>query len=217
MAACLAGLLVGAANVNLALAADAWAPAEISHAHAADFPVAAMALAQQVSASADNDGLPFAIVDKQAAMVLVYRHDGTLVGKSTVLLGATVGDQATTGVGYRTQTGQLRPEDRTTPSGRFDSAPGRNLAGEAIVWIDYDNALAIHRLRPAPLWQKRVERMASLDPLVKRISAGCVVVPENFYDRVIQPIFGHGRGVVYVMPETGPWVQLQQTVADRGR
>jgi hypothetical protein len=36
-------------------------------------------LARQVTRSADHGHLPFAIVDKQAAMLLAYRADGTLV------------------------------------------------------------------------------------------------------------------------------------------
>jgi hypothetical protein len=35
-----------------------------------------------------------------------------------------------------------------------------------------------------------------------------VVVPEAFYDGVIQPLLGHVRGVVYVMPETQPAREL---------
>jgi len=217
MAACVASLLVATAGFQSAWASDARAPTDFPEPDVANFPGDAGTLLRHVLASADNAGLPFAIVDKQAAMVLVYRPDGTLIDKSTVLLGATVGDHATQGVGYRTQIGQLLPEDRTTPSGRFDTAPGRNLTGEAVVWMDYETGLAIHRLRPAPVWQRRAERMESRDPRVKRISAGCVVVPENFYDRVIQPTLGQGRAVVYVMPESGQWQHLRHTVADRNR
>lgn len=211
-AACVTGVLVGLGGLfQSALAFDGRSWANMEESVALYLPGPAAALARQVMASGDNAGLPFAIVDKQAAMVLVFRQDGRLVDKSTVLLGATLGDHATEGVGYRTQTGQLRPEDRTTPAGRFPSAPGRNLAGEAVVWIDYDKGLAIHRLRPAPLWQRRPERMASPDPLLKRISAGCVVVPENFYDQVVHPMLGQGRGVVYVLPESSAWEAALQT------
>ncbi|MCY7307438.1 MAG: L,D-transpeptidase [Rhodoferax sp.] len=173
----------------------------------------ALDLALRIVQSGDHGNVPFAIVDKQAAQITVYRNDGTLVGTSTVLLGITPGDASMPGVGYRTQTGQLRLEDRTTPAGRFDTVPGRNLTGEAVVWMDYGTALAIHRLRPAPVHEKRVQRMASGNAHDKRISAGCVVVPEAFYDGIIRPLLGNGRAVVYVMPESTPWQHMWNLLA----
>jgi len=91
--------------------------------------------------------------------------------------------------------------DRTTPAGRFASEPGRNLAGEDVVWVDYDAGIAIHRLRPAAAHQARPERMASAGADDNRISAGCVVVPVAFYEEKVKPVLGRQRGVVYVLPE----------------
>ncbi len=150
--------------------------------------VAALALARQVIAAADHGGLPFAVVDKKAAVL-------------TVLLGADHGDRAVPGVGARTQSGQLRKGDRVTTAGRFVSQPGRNLAGESVVWIDYDSALAIHRVRPGTSQQHRATRLASVDPQARRVSAGCVVVPVAFYEAVVSPVLGRSRAVIYVMPE----------------
>lgn len=170
---------------------------------------ATQALARRVLAAADHRQLPFAIVDKQAALITVFQADGSVAGMSTVLLGRTPGDQATSGVGDRAQNGTLRPEDLTTPAGRFASLPGRNRAGDSVVWLDYANALAIHRLRPAPPNQRREQRMASADPRDKRISAGCVVVPVAFFDNVVSPVLGRGEAVVYVLPEvSGQWASL---------
>lgn len=171
-------------------------------------PQATHDLALRIVQSSDHRRLPFAVVDKQAAMIMVYDQDGTFAGASTVLLGLTPGDESTAGVGQRTQAGKLEVADRTTPAGRFESLPGNNLAGEHVVWIAYADALAIHRLRPAPAAERRVQRMASANPRDKRISAGCVVVPEAFYDDVIRPVLGHGRAVVYVLPENSPWQQM---------
>ena len=162
---------------------------------------AAWRLARQVLASADHGGLPFAVVDKQAATLMIFRADGQLVGTTPVLLGRAAGDQSIPGVGSRTQSGQLRFSDQITTAGRFDSQPGHNLAGEAVVWIDYDSALAIHRLRPGPSQQDRALRLASADPQARRVSAGCVVVPVAFYQAVVAPVLGRSRGVVYVMAE----------------
>ena len=165
--------------------------------------VDALALARQVMATADHGGLPFAVVDKKAAVLIVFLGNGQLAGSTPVLLGADPGDRAVPGVGGRTQSGQLQPGDRVTTAGRFVSQPGRNLGGESVVWIDYDSALAIHRLRPGQSQQHRATRLASADPQARRVSAGCVVVPVAFYEAVVSPVLGRSRAVVYVMPEAG--------------
>ncbi|HEX2010225.1 MAG TPA: L,D-transpeptidase, partial [Roseateles sp.] len=104
------------------------------------------------------------------------------------------------GIGQRVLSG-IAPQERITPAGRFDSEPGRNLKGEAIVWIDYEAAVAIHRLRPAPPAERRPQRLASDSAEDRRISLGCVVVSAEFYDEVVAPLLGRRRGVVYVLPE----------------
>ncbi len=161
-------------------------------------------LLKQILASADHGGRPFAIVDKKSATLAVYLPDGRLIGATPVLLGQAPGDQTVPGVGERTQIGQLRPGDRTTPAGRFASEPGRNLSGESIVWVDYAAALAIHRVRRGPSQERRVQSLASPDVRDRRLSAGCVVVPEAFYEAVVHPVLGRGPGVVYVLPERSP-------------
>ena len=178
----------------------------VTHHHDPDAePQAAYELAWRVLETGDHAGLPFVIVHKRAGLALVYHGDGRLAGASRVLLGLTVGDLATAGVGERTSKGTLRRADLTTPAGRFESEPGRNLRGEPVVWIDYESALAIHRLRPGASRTQRALQLASSKVGNKRASAGCVVVPENFYDHVIGPVLGRGRGIVYVMPEQSSW------------
>lgn len=164
-------------------------------------PDLARAFALQVLASGDHHGLPFAVVDKHAARIVIHHADGTLAGTTRVLLGSRRGDDALPGVGERTQQHRLRPEDQTTPAGRFLSRPGTNHTGEPVVWIDHGAALAIHRLRPGPLEPVRARALASARSDDKRLSAGCVVVPGSFYDAVVQPVLGAGRAVVYVLPE----------------
>ena len=161
-------------------------------------------LVRWVIQHADHRGRPFAVVDKQAARIQVFEPSGALLGTSPVLIGLTGGDRdAVPNLGARS-VATLLPHERTTPAGRFDSEPGRNDRGEAIVWFNYDAALAIHRLRPAPAHERRPQRMLSSNPAEHRITYGCVVVPEAFYDDVIAPSLGRHRGVVYVLPETEP-------------
>lgn len=105
-------------------------------------------VAQWISESADNGGLPFAIVDKRDARIYVFDAGGRLSGVSSALLGQASGDHSAPDVGEHTQAGSVPLHERTTPSGRFVSRPGRNLDGEHVVWVDYAVALAIHRLRP---------------------------------------------------------------------
>lgn len=158
---------------------------------------------ERVLRSGDNHRRPFAIVDKRAARLFVFDGESRLAGATTVLIGAARGDDVGAANGLR-DLAALRPADRTTPSGRFDSEPGHNHRGDPIIWIDYGASLAIHRLRPAPLREHRPERLASSNPDDKRISLGCVVVPVAFFDEVVTPLLGRSRGVVYVLPEARP-------------
>ncbi len=159
--------------------------------------------ARWVLATADHRGLPFAIVDKKGARLFVYDASGRLLGATPALLGSAPGDHSIPGVGDK-DPATLLPWERTTPAGRFESEPGRNHAGEEIVWFDYDAGLAFHRLRPGKSHSSRLRRLASGTPAERRASLGCVVVPVSFYERVVAPTLGRMRGVVYVLPETRP-------------
>ena len=164
----------------------------------------ARAVAHWSLASGDTRGRPFAVVDKKDARLFVFSASGHLLGMAPALLGLARGDDSAPGVGRKVSTGIPRQE-RTTPAGRFESEPGHNLSGEAIVWIDYEAAVAIHRIRPAAASERRPQRLASDTPADNRISLGCVVVDEAFYDQVVAPTLGKQRGVVYVLPETRDW------------
>lgn len=76
-----------------------------------------------------------------------------------------------------------------------------NTHGEDIVWIDYDAAVSMHRIRPLP-GERRLERLASLTVDDNRISNGCVNLPVTFYEGVLSPTVKKHGAVVYVLPET---------------
>jgi hypothetical protein len=154
-----------------------------------------------VVAGADHHRQPFAVVDKREARIYVFEAGGRLVGASAVLLGLAPGDFST---GAGRPPSSLSPSERTTPAGRFASRPGRNDKGEDIVWIDYAASLAIHRLRPAPASERRAARLASPRSDDNRISAGCIVVPVEFYETVVARTLGRGPSTVYVLPESRP-------------
>jgi hypothetical protein len=151
----------------------------------------------------DNHDRPFAIVDKKAARIYVFGPTGQLVGTSSTILGLARGDVPVPGAGQKDPS-KLLPFERKTPSGRFTSQPGKNLSGEDVVWVDYDTGIAIHRVRPGRSQATRLHSLASDESDDKRLSAGCVVVPVDFFTSIVQPTLGHGRGTVYVLPEDGP-------------
>lgn len=191
-----------------ALLAAAASPCVLAHTRPSGSPSAGSPATDQawqhIVEAFDHRGLPFAIVDKQQAMLSVFDGRGRPIARTPVLLGLAPGDDSTPGVGQRAQQGTVAPQERTTPAGRFEAEPGRNVQGEDIVWLDYEAAFAIHRLRPGPSKQAREQRLASTRLADRRVSLGCVVVPVAFYESVIAPVLGRGRSVVYVLPETRP-------------
>ena len=157
-------------------------------------------LAQWVIASADNGDRRFAIVDKRNAQVLVFDANGRLAGAAPVLLGYAAGDDTVPGIGQR-PIEQVKPEERTTPAGRFVAEAGRNALNEDVVWVDYEAAVSMHRVRVTSPAERRLERLASPTADDNRISYGCINMPPSFFDTVIWPAFGQRRGIVYVLPE----------------
>ncbi|MBY0411206.1 MAG: hypothetical protein K2Q97_14025, partial [Burkholderiaceae bacterium] len=130
--------------------------------------------------SANSQDMPFVIIDKKAAQLHVFDGRGALTASSPVLLGLAVGDQSIPGIGERKMS-EIQPHERTTPAGRFVSEPGKNLGGEDIVWIEYDTAISMHRVRANNASERRLKRLASPTASDNRISYGCVNVPARFY------------------------------------
>ena len=150
--------------------------------------------------SGDAGQRPFVVVDKPAARVLAYDAQGRLMHSVPALLGLAHGDDTTPGIGDKPLS-QITPEERVTPAGRFLAQPGVNLNGEDIVWIDYDAAVSMHRVRPTNPAERRLERLASETIDDNRISFGCINLPVAFYEQVLRPLVDAGPTVVYVLPE----------------
>lgn len=149
---------------------------------------------------ADNGDHPFAIVDKRRARVYVFAPSGRLLGTSPVLLGYAAGDLSVAGIGNK-PIADIKPQERTTPAGRFESAPGRNSLGDDVVWVDYDAAVSMHRVRATNPKERRLERLATPTAADNRISWGCINVPVAFFDKTVWPNLGRRGAVVYVLPE----------------
>ncbi|MBC5763215.1 hypothetical protein H8R02_02050 [Ramlibacter sp. GTP1] len=156
-------------------------------------------MADWAAHAGDNAGLPFAVIDKVDGRIFMYDAQGRLQAAAPALTGAAAGDQSVPGIGER-QIAAIRPEERTTPAGRFQVRMGFTPKGEDIVWVDYDNAVALHRVVTHVPQERRLQRLASKVPQDRRITYGCINVPADFYDNVVKPAFA-GGGVVYILPE----------------
>ena len=149
----------------------------------------------------DNHGMPFVIVDKVDARVFVFDAGGKLRGTAPALLGMTRGDDSATGIGNR-KLADIGPALRTTPAGRFDAQLGHDTAGDQILWVDYDDSIAMHPVITTKPAERRAQRLASPTVADNRISYGCINVPRKFYETVVRTTFTGKNGIAYVMPET---------------
>ena len=191
------------AATQLAVAA---APSEGPTLRLADFgkaePTAAVReVANWSVSSGDHQKMAFVIVDKKDARVWVFSPDGQMLANSPALLGAAIGDDSVPGIGDKPLS-QVRPEEKTTPAGRFIAEPGNTLSGEDVVWVSYDLAVSMHRVRPIVKAERRLERLASPTPDDNRISFGCINLPPAFYEQVLSPTVNKFGAVIYVLPET---------------
>lgn len=180
-------------------------PSAPHHPKRADFKLEhaspeAIQVADWVVDSGNNRSLSFMIVDKKEAKVFVFHADGALRGAAPALLGLALGDDSVPGIGDR-KLSTIRPEERTTPAGRFVAALDRNIHGKEILWIDYAAAISLHRVITSNPKERRAERLATPTPLDNRISFGCINVPANFFDKAVLPAFRKTKGIVYVLPE----------------
>ncbi|UUZ73277.1 hypothetical protein LP415_08285 [Polaromonas sp. P1(28)-8] len=119
------------------------------------------------------------ILDKKNTRVFVFDPSGKLRGATPVLVGAAKGDDSVTGIGGR-PIAEVAPHERTTPAGRFMAEPGRNTLGEDVVWVDYEAAVSMHRVRALEPAERRLERLASPTTDDNRISYGCINMPVEF-------------------------------------
>ena len=157
-------------------------------------------IANWVVDSGDNQQLFFVIIDKKNTRVFVFDPSGNLRGATPVLIGSAIGDESVAGIGTR-PIAEVQPHERTTSAGRFMAEPGRNASGEDVVWVDYDAAVSMHRVRTGEPSERRLERLASPTTDDNRISYGCINMPVEFYEQVLKPAFNANYGVVYVLPE----------------
>jgi len=153
--------------------------------------------------SDDNRNMPYMIVDKVNARVFAFDAHGNLLGADTALLGLARGDRSVEGIGDRKMSA-IRPEERTTPAGRFKASLDHDVHGQEILVIDYADSISLHPVVKGTPAEHRAQRMASASSLDKRISYGCINVPLKFYKTIVSPNFAHTYGIVYILPEMSP-------------
>jgi hypothetical protein len=163
-------------------------------------PVDVRRMADWVVASADNRDLPFVIVDKKAAEVLVFDRQGQILGAAAALLGLAVGDDSAPDVGNKPLSA-IPPRDRTTPAGRFVASLGYNMGKESTLWVSHKDNIALHRVITGRPKDHRLQRLATPTPLDNRITFGCINVPVDFFERTVLPTFKSTQGIVYILPE----------------
>jgi hypothetical protein len=103
---------------------------------------------------------------------------------------------------------QMPPQVRITPAGRFVSRLGIDSHGKELLVLDYDASISLHAVLKGTPEERRAERLNSATSRDNRISYGCINVPAAFYATIVSPAFTHTKGIVYVLPETGPADEL---------
>lgn len=177
---------------------------EIETADAAE-PMSADAIqmANWVTASGDNQGLPFIVIDKIAAEVIVFDAEGQFLGATPALLGVAHGDDTAPGIGHR-ELSAIRHDERTTPAGRFVAVFGPASGNHRVLWVDYESSLALHPVVTANKKERRVQRLQSPSPKDNRITFGCINISASFYEKTVRTSFRNASGIVYILPETKP-------------
>ena len=164
-------------------------------------------LTQWIMASDDSHGQPFMVIDKVAARVFVHNAKGDLIGATPALFGITKGDDSAEGVGDR-ELSQIKPEDRTTPAGRFVAKFGAARYSRNVLWVDYPTSISLHAVITTHKKERRLQRLASATADDNRITFGCINVPTAFYAKVVRPAFAKTTGIVYILPETRPMKEV---------
>lgn len=160
-----------------------------------------------VTRTGDNGGMPFIIIDKMNGAVFAFDSAGVTLGHAPALIGSATGDDSAPGVGDR-ELSRIPVGERTTPAGRFVAKFGRAYGNKQVLWVDFPSAVSLHPVITANRKERRLQRLLSETPDDNRITFGCINVPADFYAAVIEPMFEHNAGIVYILPDTKPMAEV---------
>ena len=168
-------------------------------------------LANWVADSRDNGTRWFVVLDKHDAKVFLFDRDAHLQAAAPTVIGSAIGDITYPGVGDKPLSA-LKPYERTTPAGRFVAEVGETSSRhEDVVWVDYENAVSMHRIIKVP---ERLKAIATATPEDNRLSNGCINLPDAFYEKSLRPAVDRNGVVVYILPETHPIAESFATFYD---
>jgi hypothetical protein len=159
-------------------------------------------VADWVAGSRDNGGLPYLLIDKANARAFAFDAAGKLQGSAPVLLGMARGDRLL--VSNEVAVDDIPEQERITPAGRYLSRLATDSHGKELLVIDYAASISLHPVVTNKPEERRVERLNTATAQDNRISHGCINVPAAFYTTVVSPVFARTKGVVYILPESGP-------------
>ncbi|MGZ3271008.1 MAG: hypothetical protein ACXU71_08530 [Croceibacterium sp.] len=155
-----------------------------------------------IATSGDNGSLPYIVIDKQAAELLLFDKQGKFLGQTPVLIGIGVGDESSPGVGTKKSLAEIGPAERTTPAGRFVARFGKAFGRERVLWVDYADSVALHAVITTNKKEHRVQRLQTPTADDNRITFGCINVGTSFYTTQVRPLFQKTGGIVYILPDT---------------
>lgn len=171
---------------------------------AGDESEAKLRVGNWIAAPGDNGLLPYIIIDKNDASLLLFDADGKPLGRAPVLIGVAVGDEASPGIGSK-NLAEIGPAEKTTPGGRSLAKFGLAFGGQKILWVDYATYVALHPIPTGPnKKERRRQRVLSPTRDDNRITFGCINVPTAFYEKRVRPLFLKRGAYVYVLPDTKP-------------
>jgi len=134
-------------------------------------------------------------------MLFLFNSSGEPLGSAPVLIGISPGDDSSPGIGSKILA-EIGPAERTTPAGRFLAKFGLASGGKSVLWVDYADSVAMHAVITTNPKERRLQRLRTPTPEDNRISFGCINVPTQFYQRLVQPLFQGEGGFVYILPDT---------------
>ena len=153
-------------------------------------------VANWVVGSADNQGVPFTIIDKVNAK-------GQLQRAAPALLGLVRGDDSLPGIG-QCNLSSIRLGERTTPAGCFVASRDWDVNGRKMLWVDYDIAILFHQVIKGAPTERPTKRLDSASPDDNRNSCGCINVPLKFYKSLVSPACTDIGEIACILPETRP-------------
>ena len=145
--------------------------------------------------------MSFLIIDKVHARVVIFDARGKLHGAALALLGLASGDDSAPGISHRKLI-SIRPDEPTTPAGRFVASRDRDVNDREMLWVNYDSAIALHQVVKGAPPERRGQRLNSPSPDDNRISYGFINMPLKFYELLVSHRFANTSAIDYILPET---------------